>query len=38
MIQIDKNIKRVQNKQQQMVLKWNLMYDELEFEMTLELS
>jgi hypothetical protein len=26
---LDKNIERVQNKQQKMILKWNLIYDEL---------
>jgi hypothetical protein len=29
MIQIDKNIERMQNKQQEMILKWNLIYDKL---------
>jgi ABC-type transport system involved in Fe-S cluster assembly fused permease/ATPase subunit len=28
-IQIDKNIERVQNKQQETIFKWNLIYDEL---------
>jgi hypothetical protein len=28
-IQIDKNIERVQDKQQETILKWNLIYDEL---------
>jgi hypothetical protein len=28
-IQIEKNIERVQNKQQKMILKWNLIYDKL---------
>jgi len=38
MIQTNKNIERVQEKQQDMILKWNLNYDKLYFGMTLELS
>jgi len=28
-LQIDKNIERVQDKQQEMILKWNLIFDKL---------
>lgn len=34
-IQINKSIERAQDRQQETIIKWNLIYNKLQFEMTL---